>query len=184
MQNWSDDLSLVTVLVDQPNGPVDQDDANQATDGINCDHIAGQFTEGCQSLPSQFFRHAVILLLLLWPSSVFAQGLTRSDKLFIATVPAFSILAYQDARDTRRCVEAGRCVEINPVWAGIARTRGIRRSMQWKLAAQASLAGGLGYAMHRWPERKPFILAAFITMTALQGVVNVHNKRTLETAHR
>lgn len=121
----------------------------------------------------------LVVVLLLLPSVASAQGLKLADKLFIATVPAFGVLAYQDARDTRRCVEAGRCIEVNPLWAAVAQRDGIRRSMQWKLAAQAGLAGGLGYAMHKWPERKPFILAAFVTMTVLQGVVNAHNARVL-----
>lgn len=124
----------------------------------------------------------LLVVCLLLASPVAADGLRLPDKLFIATVPAFSYEAYKDARKTRICVETGECIEVNPLWAAIAQKDGIRRSMQWKLAAQAGLAGGLGYAMHRWPSRKWILYSAFATLTAGQGIVNHHNKRVLENA--
>lgn len=120
-----------------------------------------------------------VLLIVLLPSTAFAQGLTGWDTAFLVTLPVYGYEAVKDARTTTTCVQASRCVEVNPVWAGIARTDGIKRSMSWKLAAQAGLAGGLGYGMHRWPEKKPYFVAALVTMTVLQAVVNSHNARVI-----
>jgi hypothetical protein len=122
-------------------------------------------------------------LFLLWPAPSSADPWTELDVAFVATVPVYAFLATEDAYTTVRCVRAGTCHEANPVYRPIVARHGIEVAMGGKLAAQAGLAAGAAYAMHRWPQKKKYVVLAFATMTVLQGVVNAANRHTLARGH-
>lgn len=108
------------------------------------------------------------------------QRWAAEDRLFVVVLPVYGVLAWKDASDTIDCVKARVCHEANPLIRPFVDRHGITSAMTGKLAIQAGIAGGLGYAMHRWPSKKRYILASFVTMTALQGYVVYRNHQTLK----
>ncbi len=124
------------------------------------------------------------LLLSALVTPLHADERTLADKLAIATTPTYLALAAIDGWDTVACVRAGRCHEANPILKPVVERHGIGPTMTGKVVLQAGFATGVFWAMHRWPAQKKYIVASYITMTVLQGVVVVANRRTLERASR
>lgn len=102
------------------------------------------------------------------------------DRAFWATVPVFGAAAIYDGVQTRTCIRAGFCQELGPTLAPIVESVGVDRAMAIKVGTQAGMVAALAYVQHRWPHQKKYTVLALITMTAVQGVVVMHNEQQLK----
>jgi hypothetical protein len=51
--------------------------------------------------------------------------------------------------------------------------------MRVKVAADATLTAGFGYALHRWPQRRWVIVGAYATNILIKALVLQHNARVV-----
>lgn len=120
----------------------------------------------------------LILIMVLLARPARAEDWQRAA--FHASLAGLGVFAWKDAEMTIDCVRRQVCQEANPIIRPFVDRHGIERAMTGKLAVQAGIAGFHVYAWHRWPARKPVILASLVTMTVLQGLVVAHNHRVLQ----
>lgn len=132
-----------------------------------------------QAVASILFSFLMALLFVVASCRPAAAQMDRSTKLFIALVPVYTWQSFVDAAGTADCVEAHRCVEVNPVWVAVARTDGIRHSMRVKFVAQTALTVGVAVAMKKWPNQRRTLVIGYALMTAAQIAVNVHNAQVI-----
>lgn len=124
-------------------------------------------------------RFLIALTLVLLPATAHAQ-MDRSTTAFVWMVPLYTWQSVVDAKTTTQCVQAGRCREVNPVWLALAQNHGIEKSMRTKFYTQTAITVGAAIAMHKWPEKKPLIVASYAVLLAGQVWVNHHNAQVLK----
>jgi len=115
---------------------------------------------------------SVLLLVLLLPSSAYAQG-ERATHLALGS---YVTAAFFDASITSCCHGAKTCREQNPLLRPIVEKRGVVAAMTVKGAMHAGIAAWLLKAHKDHPKRVFWIT---VGLTAAQIAVDVQNVRTL-----
>lgn len=117
---------------------------------------------------------SALLLLLVAP----AHAQTERT-IFRISLVTYAAAAIEDARETRKCVEAGICREANPALIPFVDRHGIKAAMAGKLAVQGGIAGALIVLRKKYSTQATAALAA---LAGLQIAVDIRNYRTLQRA--